>query len=133
MKNLIFICLLFFTKLTFSQKKLMPLWCKFWKEKKFEKAYNFEDVPTKIYAYIAVKDSSNITDKKENFSSGCVVAHNQKKTLFNWIATNHKNQFIVSITYGGKRLWTTYYYIDFTVPNKPKFYSIDKKFNPKTI
>ena len=124
MKNLLLICLLCFTKHSYSQQNTKPVWCKFWNEKKFTKKYTFDEVPKYLYEYLNLTDSNVITDRIENFSSGCTLSLNQKSKLFNWIATNNKNQWILSITYGGKRVWTTLYYIDLN-SEIPKFYSKD--------
>jgi hypothetical protein len=70
-------------------------------------------IPTAFFKITGINRLS-ITTKDKNFASGCVVNGIKKSIKLDYVKTNkRKNTQIISLTFGGKTLYTKIYYLSY--------------------
>jgi hypothetical protein len=83
-------------------------------------------VPREIYSTINIESISKIAGRFGFFRKGCTGIGKSKR--LNWIASDEKGHYILSISTGGRAFMTTVYYFDST-NNSSKTISINPSNN----
>jgi hypothetical protein len=109
-KNIFAILILLTTDL-FSQDTTVT-WLRNIDTTDFGMYFNKKTIPKDLLKYIEVDNLNEIANPGKEYSAGCVRQHGTPYKRLNWIAKDHKNHLVVSISHGGKFHRTCFYYLD---------------------
>jgi hypothetical protein len=107
MRTLIITFFIFTNHFLFSQDTSVT-WIRNIDISSFEILRNKRDIPKEFYTVLEIDDINALANPSDKYSPGCT---NPIRGQLNWIA-NQKDKWIVSITYGGKGVFTRFYFFD---------------------
>ena len=107
MRTFLIIIFLLTSRLSFSQDTTVT-WIKKIDTSAFKMFYNKKDIPKEFYRVLNVKDIKKLANSTDKYSPGCT---NPIRGQFHWMA-RQKNRWVISVTYGGKGVYTRYYFLD---------------------
>jgi hypothetical protein len=70
--------------------------------------YHKKDIPKEFYCVLNIKDIKKLANPSDKYSPGCT---NPIRAQLHWMA-RQKNRWVISVTYGGKGIYTRYYFLD---------------------
>lgn len=108
MRVLILTIFLFVKMPLFSQDTIVT-WIRNIDTSSFKISYRKNNIPKEFYKYIGIYNKKEISNPRKNWSPSCILRKHYK---LNWIAKDKSNHWVISVTYGGRYLGTTYHYFD---------------------
>lgn len=108
MRVLILSIFLFVKMPLFSQDTTVT-WIRNIDTSSYKISYRKSNIPKEFYKFIGINRKNEIVNPSKNWTPSCI---SRKHYRLNWIAKDKNNHWVISVTYGGRGVFTTYQYFD---------------------
>lgn len=75
----------------------------------FKMFYSKSNIPKEFYKFIGIDNKKDMANPTDKWTPSCIGKQHHR---LNWIARDKNNHWVISVTYGGKGVWTNYHYFD---------------------